>query len=198
MALMADGGEQITPFASGPSVQALKLALVRAEFIKSWPAEGETERQRQQAKATACRRAVESAVDKGLVVVRDVGGEDFIWLAGATEAAPTAGKTNGGSEPVAPITLDERDALKVRGFSNEAVLGMTPQHARAILADESRNRDTERFRVVGEVTRSATCVKCGEPGGVRLIRDTRSPGSKPMPLHLRCAGDWFDNEDAPL
>jgi len=130
--------------------------------------------------------------------------DDLVWLprspspyAGPARASG-ATATNGGGEGVAPITLDERDALKARGFSNEAVLGMTPQHARDILADENRNAQTERYRVVGEVMRNTACLVCGgSNNGVRLIKDTRQ-GGKPVALHPDCAAEWFENEHLPL
>ena len=127
--------------------------------------------------------------------------DDFVWLPrppspyrASVANAPT---TNGGGEPVEPVTVSERDALKQRGFSNEAVLDMNPQHARAILADASRNADTERFKVVGEVLGTDTCAMCGEAGGVQLIKDSRT-GGKPVALHLRrCARKWYDSKDVP-
>lgn len=202
MALMTDCGEPITPRAGDPVVRALKLDYVRTEFIKGWAAaDSRDERKRQQAKATAWRRALADAVEKGVIETRELNGEDFIWLAGAAEAAPRSEaasepKTNSGGEPVAAITVVERDALKARGFTGEEVFAMNPQHARAILADPNRNADTERFKVVGEVSGTDTCVMCGGPGGVQLIKDTRT-GSKPMPLHLRHARKWFDSKDVP-
>jgi hypothetical protein len=198
MALMADCGEPITPRAGEPVVQALKLDYVRTEFLKSWPADGETERKRKQAKTTAFRRALADAVDRGVIETRELNGEDFVWLAGVAEAAPAADKTNGGGETSIPfmITAAMKQDLKARGFSDDDIFAMTPQHARDILADENRNPDTERFRVVGEVMRNDTCVKCGEGDGVRLLKDTRT-GGKPMPLHLRCAREWFDSKDVP-
>ena len=130
--------------------------------------------------------------------------DDLVWLprspspyAGPARASG-ATATNGGGEGVAPITLDERDALKARGFSGEDLFGMTPQHARDILADANRNPDSERFKVVGQVMGTTACVKCGKAGGVQMIKDSRSSGTKPKALHHGCARDWFESEDAPL
>jgi hypothetical protein len=99
MALMADCGEPITPRAGEPVVQALKLRYVRAEFIKSWPADGDDEKDRRDAKSLAFRRALADAVDRGVIETRELNGEDYVWLAGAAaEAAPAAGKINGGGD----------------------------------------------------------------------------------------------------
>jgi hypothetical protein len=84
MGLLVDQGTDLYPFANGPMVRALKLDLVRAEFIKSWPADGETERARQNAKTLACRRAIEAAVEKGVIKVREIDGAEVVWLASVT------------------------------------------------------------------------------------------------------------------
>jgi hypothetical protein len=57
---------------------------VRSEFIKSWPAEGPTEKAKRDGKTLNWRRAIEAAVDKGVVKVREVQGEEVVWLASVT------------------------------------------------------------------------------------------------------------------
>jgi len=94
------------------------------------------------------------------------------------------------------ITAEMKDELKRREFSDDDIFDMNPQRARDILADPNRNADTERFKVVGEVMRGDTCVKCGKGDGVQLLKDSRT-GGKPMPLHLCCARVWFDSKDVP-
>jgi len=84
MGLMVDHGTNMWPFADGPQVRALKLDLVRTEFIKSWPAEGPTEKAKRDGKTLNWRRAIEAAVDKGVVKVREVQGEEVVWLASVT------------------------------------------------------------------------------------------------------------------
>jgi hypothetical protein len=85
MTLLVDQGANLHPFADGPRVRALKLDLVRTEFIKSWPADGDTEKARRDAKSLACRRAIEAATDKGVITVRELDGEEYVWLAAPTE-----------------------------------------------------------------------------------------------------------------
>jgi hypothetical protein len=200
MSLMADCGEPVTPRAGEPVVQALKLDYVRTEFTKTWPADGKTDKAKRDAKSLAFRRALREAVDREVIETRELSGEDYIWLAGAAEEArsePTAGKTNGGDSGIAfMITAAMKQDLKARGFSDAEVFDMKPERARAILADEGRNADTERFSVVGEVMQNDTCVMCGKPDGVRLLKDSRT-GGEPKPLHLRCAREWFDSKDVP-
>src|SRR5215831_2524007 len=53
---------------------------------------------------------------------------------------PTAKKT---ASSVAPITAWEMDQLKTRGFLPDDLFGMSPERARAILADPERNKLTE-------------------------------------------------------
>ena len=132
--------------------------------------------------------------------------DDLVWLArppspyARPARASGATASNSGSERIAPITLEERDALKRRGFSDDELFDLSarPQYARDILADQNRTPDTERFRVVGEVMKNTPCLVCGgSNNGVKLIKDTRQ-GGKPMPLHPRCAPDWYENKDPPL
>jgi hypothetical protein len=94
------------------------------------------------------------------------------------------------------ITAAMKDELKQRGFTDDDVFDMKPEHAHAIIADPNRNADTERFKVVGEIGKNDTCVKCGKPDGVRPLKDSRV-GGRAVPLHLRCAREWFDSKDLP-
>src|SRR5262249_6763947 len=45
MTILADAGNDVMPFADGPIVRAVDLKLVRAEFYKQYPAEGDTKQQ---------------------------------------------------------------------------------------------------------------------------------------------------------
>jgi hypothetical protein len=85
MALLVDCGVELKPWADGSTVRALRVELVRAEFCKSYYAEGDTPKKVQDAKRSAFKRAVDAAVERKVVVLREVGGEDYVWLA----ASPT-------------------------------------------------------------------------------------------------------------
>src|SRR5262249_11482388 len=79
MATLADG-KDIQPFPNGPVVRACDLEVVRAEFSKQYPANGNA-RQKADARRKAFQRAVEDAQGRALVGVREVEGVQFVWLA---------------------------------------------------------------------------------------------------------------------
>jgi AAA domain len=83
MGLLADVGVEVRPWADGPTVRALKVELVKAEFCKGWYAEGDTPKRTRDAKRMAFKRAIDAAVDRRVIVLREVGGEDYVWLATA-------------------------------------------------------------------------------------------------------------------
>jgi hypothetical protein len=53
MAMLAEQGTDLRPWADGPSVRALRVDLVKAEFFKTHYADGETEKARQHARRMA-------------------------------------------------------------------------------------------------------------------------------------------------
>jgi len=61
-------------------VQGLKAELVEAEFHKSYFAKGKTKKAKRDAKAAAFKRAIADAVAKGVIVTREMHGEEWIWL----------------------------------------------------------------------------------------------------------------------
>lgn len=74
---LCESGEDIRPFPSGPMVRAVKRDLARNEFLKTYPAENA------KAKAKAFLRASREAVERRLLVSRDVGAEEtpYFWMA---------------------------------------------------------------------------------------------------------------------
>jgi hypothetical protein len=54
---------------------------VRAAFYALYAAEGETERQRADAKRSGYNRALRTAEGRGLIVAREFEGFDYIWPA---------------------------------------------------------------------------------------------------------------------
>jgi hypothetical protein len=88
MRLLAECGEQIKPFADGPTVRALKFTLVEAEFYKTYATTGEGEKAKKHAKRMALQRAVENAGDR--ITTREIEGIDYIWL-----SQPGVGETLG-------------------------------------------------------------------------------------------------------
>ena len=62
------------------------LPKFKAEFFKAHFADGETETAKRNAKRMAFQRAVESAADKDVITIREIGGEAYVWLSRAREA----------------------------------------------------------------------------------------------------------------
>jgi AAA domain len=88
MSMLVDQGVDLKPWTDGPTVRALKVEQVKAEFFKAYYTDGETAAAKQKAKRVAFQRAVELAVERGTLVVREGDGEGHLWLARAG-AAPT-------------------------------------------------------------------------------------------------------------
>jgi hypothetical protein len=64
----------IKPWADGPTVDAVSIGIVRAEFYKAHPAEADAKRQ-------AWNRALKTAGENGFIVTREVDGVMMVWLA---------------------------------------------------------------------------------------------------------------------
>jgi hypothetical protein len=86
MTMLADAGTEVMPFADGPAVRAVDRELVRTEFYKQYPADGD-EKQKADARRQAFKRAVENAQANSLIMVREIGGVQLIWLVVKTEEA---------------------------------------------------------------------------------------------------------------
>jgi hypothetical protein len=79
MTMLADAGFDARPFADGPVVRAVNIDLIRNEFYRQYPADGD-ERQKVTTRRQAFYRAVKDAQAKGLVTTREVEGVQLIWL----------------------------------------------------------------------------------------------------------------------
>jgi hypothetical protein len=86
MNMLADAGSDVMPFADGPIVRAVNRELVRAEFYKQHPADGD-EKQKAETRRRAFNRAVNDAQAKSLIMVREIDGIQLIWLVAKTEEA---------------------------------------------------------------------------------------------------------------
>jgi hypothetical protein len=84
--LASDAASEQQPFADGPTVRAVDLELVRAEFAKTYPADG-TPAAKSATRRMALNRAVIRAQERGLVGIRDIGTTTFIWLAAPAPSA---------------------------------------------------------------------------------------------------------------
>src|SRR5262245_36907312 len=85
MAMLAEQGTDLRPFADGPMVRVLKVEQVRTEFFKTHFADGDTEKAKQNAKRMAFKRAL-AAADKA-IVTREVSGVEYVWLRSAQAEA---------------------------------------------------------------------------------------------------------------
>lgn len=87
---LAGTGAKVRPFGSeGPEVKAVRQSDVRHEFNAAYPADGDGEAQRTEAKKKAFGRAQKAAVENGLVVSRDVLGMPHLWLANEGQDNPS-------------------------------------------------------------------------------------------------------------
>ena len=78
---LAGSGKRVRPFGNeGPEVMAASQEAVRQEFYDAYPADGETEAQRAEAKKKAFKRALLQGVESGLIVTRDVNAVPHVWL----------------------------------------------------------------------------------------------------------------------
>jgi hypothetical protein len=80
MNMLADCGSEQRPYPDGPAVRAVDQETVRAEFYKSYPADGDPQA-KQAARRQAFHRVMTDAQAKGLIGVRDIEAVTFVWLA---------------------------------------------------------------------------------------------------------------------
>lgn len=85
MNLLADCGKDVRPYTDGPVVRGADKETIRKEFYKEYPAEGDTPKQKAEAKKKAFKRAIEDAQANGLIGVREVDGIQYVWLAKAEQ-----------------------------------------------------------------------------------------------------------------
>jgi hypothetical protein len=74
MTMLATAGEQIEPYADGPTVLAVKAEFVRNEFFKQHSAD------QNDTKRKAFDRAISRAQGNDLIGVREVSGTKWLWL----------------------------------------------------------------------------------------------------------------------
>jgi hypothetical protein len=72
-------GQNIRPWADGPEVRACDIEVVRAEFHRQYPADG-NEKQKAATRRQAFRRSLTDAAARNLVATRELEGRQWIWL----------------------------------------------------------------------------------------------------------------------
>jgi hypothetical protein len=80
MNVLVDQGSEQRPYHDGPTVRAVNLEIVRAEFYRSYPADGD-EKAKRATRQKAFRRAIDNALAANLIGVRETGGAQVVWLA---------------------------------------------------------------------------------------------------------------------
>jgi hypothetical protein len=86
MTTLADHGHDAFPFIDGPQVRACDIELVRAEFYRQSPAEGDEEKKKR-ARQKAFHRSINDSIARSVVAVREVDGVQLIWLTKPETAA---------------------------------------------------------------------------------------------------------------
>jgi hypothetical protein len=77
--VILDRGEKARPFADGPEVKAVDREIVRGEFYRCCPADGDTEAKRAASKRKAFSRGERDASDCHRIVARDMGEKTIVW-----------------------------------------------------------------------------------------------------------------------
>jgi hypothetical protein len=79
MTILADHGRNCQPYADGPTVRACDLTLVRQEFCRQYPADGD-EKEKGHIRRQAFYRAIKAAQAQSLIAIREVNGMQSVWL----------------------------------------------------------------------------------------------------------------------
>ena len=79
MTMLADAGTDVKPFADGPTVRAVSVELVRAEFYKQYVADGDA-RQKAAIRRMAFNRAIKTAHTSQLIATRELADVQLVWL----------------------------------------------------------------------------------------------------------------------
>jgi hypothetical protein len=79
MNVLVDQGTEMRPFLDGPMMRPVDLEILRAEFYKSYPADGDP-KAKQEVRRKAFGRAIKDAQAKSLIGVRDIDARTYVWL----------------------------------------------------------------------------------------------------------------------
>jgi hypothetical protein len=81
---LVDQGKMLQPFPDGPAVRAVDLGAVRAEFYRTYPADGD-DKQKQETRKKAFQRAIRNVQERALVGIRTIDGLTHVWLTDENE-----------------------------------------------------------------------------------------------------------------
>jgi hypothetical protein len=90
MTVLVDQGTEMRPFPDGPMVRSVDQEILRTEFYKSYPADGDP-KAKQEVRRKAFGRAIKDAQAKSLIGIRDIDARTYVWFvtpptSGAAEA----------------------------------------------------------------------------------------------------------------
>jgi hypothetical protein len=78
--VVGERGNKVRPFGSeGPEVNAVDRKHVRDEFYLAWPADGDDDKAKNDAKRQAFGRGEAKAIELRRIVTRQVGDDDLVW-----------------------------------------------------------------------------------------------------------------------
>ena len=129
MTILADHGHNCQPYADGPTVRAVDIALVRQEFCRQYVADGD-DKQKANARFQAFYRAVKAAQAQSLLAIRDVDGVQLVWL---TKPEAEGGQINQAS----PISVRPRRPRKPRDSSPQQLFKASPMICRRVSTNGS-------------------------------------------------------------
>jgi hypothetical protein len=87
---LLDQGKMLRPFPDGPTVRAVDLEAVRAEFYRTYPADG-NDKQKQETRRKAFQRSIRDVQERGLVGIRAIDDVTYVWLVDETEPTDPQG-----------------------------------------------------------------------------------------------------------
>jgi hypothetical protein len=79
MTILVDHGRNCQPYADGPTVRACDLELVRQEFCRQYPADGD-EKKKAHNRLQAFYRSIKGAQNASLIAIREVDDVQLVWL----------------------------------------------------------------------------------------------------------------------
>ena len=79
--VLGEHGHKVRPFGfDGPEVVAVDREIVRGEFYKLWPADGETEKAKAEAKRKSFARGEDWSLSRKKVATYELAGKQLLWL----------------------------------------------------------------------------------------------------------------------
>lgn len=78
--MIGEVGELIYSSSNPNGIKAIRREMLRPEFYKHYPADGDTEEKRTDAKRKQFKRTTDTAIQEGRLKYESINGEDWLWL----------------------------------------------------------------------------------------------------------------------